>query len=183
VRCTAIVVNAAAVTILMGTQSSRAQPSGPPTPNPALIPPRVLLSYPAGWNLVSGAVAAYLVGFLPALRELYTLQAGGDAYQTIALLLPNAGVGIDINLGYWVFLAQPEEASLLTGGGVARQVPAAAGQFVMIGNPYGVEASVSGADIIYVYDPETGKYQQTDTLQPGQGAFAYSATGGTIRVH
>lgn len=40
--------------------------------------------------------------------------------------------------------------------------------------------AVSGADAVYVYDTVAGQYQQTTRLYPGQGAFAYSATGSVI---
>ena len=38
---------------------------------------------------------------------------------------------------------------------------------------------VSGADVVYVYDQVAG-YAPTTVLQPGQGAWAYSAAGGTL---
>lgn len=39
---------------------------------------------------------------------------------------------------------------------------------------------VSGADAVYTYDPTTDSYQETSTLQTGQGAWTYSADGGTV---
>jgi len=44
--------------------------------------------------------------------------------------------------------------------------------------------TVSGADFFYTYDPVNGYSQPltTATLQPGQGAWAYSAAGGTVTI-
>lgn len=59
-------------------------------------------------------------------------------------------------------------------------IPLPAGQWVMIGDPYTVPIAFSGADAVYVYDTTTGEYQQVTALFGGQGAFAYSASGGQL---
>ncbi|MGI8549970.1 MAG: hypothetical protein ACR2PL_04100, partial [Dehalococcoidia bacterium] len=56
------------------------------------------------------------------------------------------------------------------------------GRYVMIGNPSATQsARVTGATVVYTYDP-INKYRETTTLQPYQGAWAFSSTGGTITV-
>jgi hypothetical protein len=41
--------------------------------------------------------------------------------------------------------------------------------------------SIQGADIAYTYDPASG-FSRATQLQPGQGAWVYSAAGGTITL-
>ena len=53
----------------------------------------------------------------------------------------------------------------------------------MLGNPSSVvPVVVSGADVVYVYDPSSGGYEETTTLQPRQGAFVYSATSNQVTL-
>lgn len=52
----------------------------------------------------------------------------------------------------------------------------------MVENPFTSEATVSGADAVYTYDQAKDGYQATTLLEPGQGAWVYSATGGTATI-
>jgi hypothetical protein len=134
--------------------------------------------------LISGAYgfACFVDG--PA----YTLQPGNSSYEVIANQTTRDGVNAVVlpqsSAGYWVHFEQP---TALSGLGLPRAlpppdtVPIPAGQYVMIGCPAGYACSVSGADVIYVYDPATG-YRQTERVDRGQGAFAYSATEGTLTL-
>ncbi|MGI8549541.1 MAG: hypothetical protein ACR2PL_01920, partial [Dehalococcoidia bacterium] len=62
-------------------------------------------------------------------------------------------------------------------------VDAPPGQLIIVGDPSGTQpATVTGADAVYVYDSASGAYQQPSTLQPGEGAWAYSAAGGIVRI-
>jgi len=137
---------------------------------------------PAGWNLLSGVAAARVnlnVG------PLYNLPFGASTYQ-----MATPGADLPASDGYWVFFASPTRVFATCGPpqfvvplGVLRPnaVTADAG-WGMIGNPFGNgHVTVSGADGVYIYDAATG-YQQTATLESGQGAFAHSANGGTITI-
>jgi hypothetical protein len=138
------------------------------------------VSLVAGWNLISGALAHNIN---TNRGPLYTFQTGDQAYEPLATA-PDA---ID-TAGYWVLFDEPAsvfdfDLSRYRGcgpppGQVAGPVtvPLPAGQWVLIGNPF-PSATVSGADAVLVYDPTSG-YQTTATLSLGQGAWAYSATGG-----
>lgn len=132
------------------------------------------IPYPSGWNLVAGPSGTVVTG---AAGPLYTWQAGDTAYETIAV-----GSPLQAGHGYWVYFATP--TSITFSRVTAQQsvtASAPAGQFVMIGNPFPATATVHGADVVYAYDPAHG-YQQGITLQAGQGAWAYSASGGTVTI-
>jgi hypothetical protein len=108
---------------------------------------------------------------------LYTLQPGDTAYE---VLPPNTP--LEAGVGYWVHFNQPTSIVFPQGTNtvpVTRTLPA--GEWVMVGDPFATAAQVSGADAVYVYDAATG-YTLTDTLQAGQGAWAYAKMGGTVTL-
>jgi hypothetical protein len=156
-------------------QSIAAAQIATPTGGP---PPQRIL-YPAGWNLL--AVTQRGSG-IPINVPLYTLAPGGTAYEAVSPTDTQPGVG------YWAYFATDNRLLLVpvafceACASAFPSIPLPAGQWVMIGNPYTapITITVSGADAVYVYDPATGAYQQTIQLQPGQGAFAYSAGGGVL---
>jgi len=160
----------------LGTGNKSVVAQTPLQPNPAGQPPLPQL-YSAGWNLV----AVTQRGDRPPSSALYTLALGGAEYQVVA---GETRPGV----GYWAYFPT-DNRSFIVPVGFCEQCPAAvqpiplpAGQWVMIGNPYTapVPITVRGADIVDVYDPTTGMYQQTTQLVPGQGAFAYSSAGGVL---
>lgn len=133
-------------------------------------------SYPAGWNLIAGPLAtvvAYTDG------PLYTFRAGDEAYECAPFWTP-----LEPGVGYWAYFGASGKAYFA--GGIPDRQPTTltlpAGQFVMIGNPFQTAATVTGADVIYTYDPMAAQYQQVSTLMPGQGAWAFSASGGDITL-
>lgn len=170
--------------LLIGIRAAYGQtPSPSPPPHPGVLLPRTVITYPAGWNIVSGSAAAYLLSVPSALAgPLYTLRAGDTAYETVPVGPPNSTGSIQLAAGYWVYFGEPTEISLVTGGGDERQIVAPAGQYIMIGNHGSVPATVTGADAVYTYDPVSGQYNSVAMLQGGQGAFAFSASGATITV-
>jgi hypothetical protein len=132
------------------------------------------ISYRAGWNIVAGPDGTLLPGSL----RLLTLGSGDPDYVTLPPQGPIAG-----GRGYWAYFAADTSVALSGAGAATAQVPAPAGQFVMIGNPSGVQsASVAGADEVDVWDPVAAAYMQTTTLGVGQGGWAMSRTGGTITI-
>jgi len=138
------------------------------------------IPYPAGWNLIAGFTGA---GGQPTIvsgadEPLYTFQAGDRSYKAVPSSTP-----LQAGVGYWVHFSQPTSVVFPQGTpdmpSVTQVLPA--GQFVMIGNPFPTAARVSGASIVYIYDPDRG-YQERTTLQAGQGAWAFSTSGATITL-
>lgn len=138
---------------------------------------------PAGWNLLSGFPASYVnlnVG------PIYTFSGTTMDYQ---LVVPERG--LSPKGGYWVLFARATEVFADCGlppdlqpfGSAQSQAVTVGPGWAMIGDPFNAGAeTVSGADLTYTYDPITGSYQQATTLQIGQGAWAYSASGATVTL-
>jgi hypothetical protein len=134
-------------------------------------------TYPSGWNIVSGPAGTTLTG---STGPLYTFAAGAGAYQ----ILP-AGTPLQAGVGYWAYFPSGGSANFGTAGvsstTVTVQLPP--GQFVMIGNPGGGTATVSGANaVVLTFNPTSNNYTPTSQLAPGQGAWVASQTGGTITI-
>ena len=83
-------------------------------------------------------------------------------------------------VGYWAYFSASDDHAAVRDGqaGFSSQ----RGTYIMIGNPTFTPAVVRGADVVYVYDAVSGTYRQSDTLQPGQGAWAYSASSATVSI-
>ncbi|MHB8577903.1 MAG: alkaline phosphatase family protein [Dehalococcoidia bacterium] len=131
------------------------------------------VTYQPGWNLVSGVVAkATTVNVGP----FYTLQAGDTGYESItasARLMPN--------LGYWAYFARQTMVQLPAAAASPGNFTLPAGQYVMVGNPSTGRTLVNGATVVYTYNPAAG-YQPATLLQPGDGAWAFSAGGGSLAL-
>lgn len=136
------------------------------------------IPYPAGWNLVAGFTGA---GGKDTVVEgadgpIYTLQPGDASYEVLPPTTP-----LEAGVGYWVHFSQPTSIAFPQGTDtppVTRTLPP--GKWVMIGDPFVTAAQVSGADVVDIYD--AGGYKPASTLQAGQGAWAYSAIGGTVTL-
>src|SRR5712691_5567386 len=82
--------------VLLGTAPSAALLAGPAQ--------AAIVTYQAGWNLVSGLAAK---GTTQNVGPLYTLQTGDTGYESItsaAQLMPN--------LGYWAYFSQQTTVQL-----------------------------------------------------------------------
>lgn len=126
--------------------------------------PAQSITYPAGWNLVSGPDGSTLAG---AEGLLYSLQPGDSDYQAVPANSPLRGCW-----GYWAYF--PDGGSLNASGETDTRcdVSTLPGQWVMLGNPSATETlAFSGIDQALSYSPDGG-YQATQQLPPGQGAFA-----------
>ena len=134
-------------------------------------------TYAAGWNLVGGPSGTT---FSQALNPLYTFPAGASSYVQVPNTQPaQAGVG------YWAFFNSQTTVTLSGTTTLPFTVTAPAGQYIMIANPSATSTvTVSGADVVYTYDPTNAAspYSAVSTLQPGQGAWVYSAAGETITM-
>jgi hypothetical protein len=131
------------------------------------------VTFAAGWNLVA---FPQLTDLSQVSGPLYTLQPGDTDYETI-----DPTQGTQTGYGYWANFGSSTSVTLDTGG-TFYAVLAPAGSYFMVGNPSGtMSAVVSGADIVYTYDPVAG-YNQTPILNPGQGAWVLSNAGGPVTV-
>ena len=135
--------------------------------------PSETVTYAAGWNLV-GAPSA--TTFAEAIGPLYSLNAEGTGYGIVPTV-----TRLPAGIGYWAYFAEPTEKTLSNGNSEPISGTAPAGQFIMIGNPFLIPATVHGADAVFIYDPVQG-YELTSTIPVGQGAFAYSAAGATVTI-
>jgi hypothetical protein len=84
-------------------------------------------------------------------------------------------------VGYWQFLDAPATLSIQSGSPQTVTMTLPPSHWVMIGNPGSFPATVKGADTVYTYNQTSG-YQAATTLQPGQGAWAISTSGGTVTI-
>jgi len=149
------------------------------------------VTYTAGWNLVAGPSGTVLSEPCAALPfpcppippdatttagPLYTHTAGDTDYRLIY-----SGTPLEGGIGYWVYFHTTVQATLPAGSPQQITRPLPAGEPVMIGNPGNTTATVTGADAVYTYAASTG-YRLTTTLQPGQGAWAFSRDGGAVTI-
>lgn len=136
--------------------------------------PGTPVSYAAGWNIVAGPTGTIVTG---NNGPLYTFQPGDTAYEVI----PN-GTPLKGGQGYWAYFSTATTSNIALSSPQTITVQAPAGQFFQIGNAGNTNATVSGADVVDAFNPATNSYVQTTTLTPGQGAWVYSAAGGTITI-
>jgi hypothetical protein len=137
------------------------------------LTPTFLVSFPAGWNMVAGSSGTALSGYV---GPLYTYQAGDTDYEVLGADGP-----LTDQEGYWAYFGGTGYESLPLTGPKTITINLPALQWVMIGNPHGSPATVTGADAVYVYTGAAG-YAPTATLAPGQGGWAISTTGGTVTI-
>jgi hypothetical protein len=108
---------------------------------------------------------------------VYTWQPGDTTYE-----IGSSSTPLKAGLGYWICPPNAVTVDLSAGSSLPTSVTVAPKQWVLIGDPSGVQAAeVTGAGDVFTYDPSAG-YQQSSTLLPGQGAWAASLLGGTITV-
>lgn len=135
----------------------------------------------AGWNLVSD-----LLKLSACTGPLYGFQAGDTAYRQVDIspTVETPNPALSDGAGYWCWHDEsfPGEIRLALSGPQTVTVTIPAGQYVLIGNSGNTEAAVTGVDAVYTYDPASGEYQAATTLQAGQGAWAYSASGGAVTI-
>jgi hypothetical protein len=130
----------------------------------------------SGWNLVAIPPGT---SFSVTPLSMLTLPASGGDY--VPLASPDKAV---TGQGYWVLLDKPSVMKMPAPlhDGVSAQFQAPPGQWILLGDTTSFYPGfVSGADAVFIYDPETG-YQSQKVLFPGQGAMAMSESGGTITI-
>jgi hypothetical protein len=141
----------------------------------SFCPSGTTVSFSAGWNLVGGPTGTILTS---ASGPIYTLTPGASSYVTLPPGSPLQG-----GSGYWVYFPSPTTVTLATAGAISTTIQLPAGPFILIGNPSNSTVSVGGPGaVVLVYSPTSGTYTQTSQLNPGQGAWAASATGGQLSI-
>lgn len=154
--------------LALGTPAARAQAPTPITSGSAV-------TYATGWNLVAfpgGTDLSQVTG------PFYTWQPADTNYETIDPTQQATSSGF----GYWAYFSSSTTLTLGAGSNDFYAVLAPAAQYIMIGNPSGTESAVvSGADAVDSYDPVAG-YGTSPILNPGQGAWVISNSGGPITV-
>lgn len=128
--------------------------------------------YPAGWNLVSGPEGSHLNG---AVGPLYTLQAPASDYMQLP-----AGSTLHACSGYWAYF--PDGGYLVAASDAGNcSARLSSSGWSMVGNPSTTGgATVGGASVLLTY--VNGSYQATDSLPPGQGAWALGEGSVSIAV-
>jgi IPT/TIG domain len=173
--CSAIAPPAPAGTTVNVTVVSAAGSSNglPFTYSTSAIPAGgVSVTYFAGWNIVGGPTGTIISG---STGPLYTYQAGNTAYQTIP-----PGSPLTQPQGYWAYFQVPMSGTIPAIAPQTLTVSLPASQWIMIGNPGNTTATITGADVVYIYDG--AQYQAVTTLTPGQGAWAISVAGGVATI-
>jgi PKD repeat protein len=133
------------------------------------------VSFAPGWNLVGGPAGTM---YTQANGPLYTFQAGDTAYRSI----PNTQ-GIIVGYGYWAYFTAQTPVTYPGDSTAPVMLQAPANQYIMVGNPSVTRpATVTGADVVYIYDPVSGAYANSTTIPPGGGAWALRGTSGSITV-
>lgn len=166
-----------ALVVLVGFLLSQHHPAAAQTPTAGLS-----IAFPAGWNLVSFPAGTSLSS-LPG--PLYTLQPGDTNYEVV-----QPSQGSKNGVGYWAYFAAPTTLILGAGSTASMQVALPPRQWAMLGNPSGGSefAKISGIDSACYYDPRSGyncgpcTVAQCVQLNPGQGAWVYSASGGIATI-
>lgn len=132
-------------------------------------------TYRDGWNLLGAPDGTTIA---PADGPLYTVRAGSPDYEVVPS--PATLVG---GTGYWAYFDTAAMVDLPVVGPVSTSVELPAGQWILIGDPGQAPVAASGANaVVFAYDTASARYEPTVLLSPGQGAWAYSAVGGSLTL-
>jgi hypothetical protein len=135
----------------------------------------VVVTYHAGWNLVAGPRGT---SFAAATSSLYTYLPTSTSYEPFP-----ASVSSYDGYGYWAYFSKDTTVQLNGSGSNFFSADGQPGQWFLVGNENGTTPMrILGADAVQTYDPQSGRYQATTTLQPGQAAWVKVGKDGTIAV-
>jgi|GEM_PF-3607393 len=143
----------------------------PAAPSPSSSSSNTTYTFSQGWNLVDAALANEVA---PATSDFWN----GTAYVRSASSNAN-GEWVDTNQALTVPVPVESQTSFA--------VQVAAKSWAMVGNPYSqpVSLALQSGDAADTYTPGSGYtavYGSLLMLQPGQGAWLYSASGGTYTI-
>jgi hypothetical protein len=135
-------------------------------------PPSTSVTYAPGWNIVGA----------PAGTEIQVDAYAWDPRAANYTLVP-AGTALTNGRGYWAYFSNSTSVTLALTQDNSSGVSAPAGAWVLVGNPSAsFSATVTGADIVYTWDPAAQRYTAANSLAPGAGAWAFSFAGGTLNI-
>ena len=181
-----VALSLAAISVVTPRQLSAGPPIEQPAPTATPASTGVVLcsagvrisnsyfSYGAGWNLVAGFHDRVLSG---NLSPIYRYRPDDGSY-----IAEPPNTPLETGVGYWAYFPAPQTGPTIVDSPRSLTLPLPAGEYVLIGNPIPALVAARGADALYVYDPDTDGYTNAVTLHPGQGAWAYSATGGVLTL-
>ena len=156
----------------VAAQTSCATPIPPGQPPPPESSNRVC--YPPGWSLVGS------FSTLPYPVTRWTWNPGSGQYQQVG-----TGASLPNGQGAWASFQQTTAVDLGVQD-VLTSVPVslAAGQWQQVGSPYaGADTALCGSGFsAFIYNPTAGAYSQATVLTPGQGAWVYAPSGGTVTL-
>lgn len=133
------------------------------------------VTYHAGWNLVAGPRGT---SFAAASGPLETLVAGDTGYRSVPAADPSVG-----GFGYWAYFPKDTTVQLTGAGEPFDTALAPPGQWFLIGNDSGRSPmQIYGAAAALAFDPQSGKYTEVGTLQPGQAAWVMADSNGEVGV-
>ena len=161
----------------VAAQTSCATPIPPGQPPPPNSSNRVC--YPPGWNLIGGP---------PFIRwpvPLFVWDPVAGQYKQFPADSQLQSAGIGNGQGAWASFQQTTAVDLGVQGGFASvPVSLAADQWQQAGSPYaGADTALCGSGFsAFTYDPTAGAYSQATVLTPGQGAWVYAPSGGTLTL-
>ncbi|MGI8551840.1 MAG: PKD domain-containing protein [Dehalococcoidia bacterium] len=157
------------------TVNPSAANAGPSRPETTTSGEGLKVSYPAGWNLVSGPE-----GTMPrnVAAGPFTFRSTDTAYESLptrSALQPGAG--------YWVYFSTATTLTLPFTGPQRLTIQLQAGDVRLIGNPGTAPATLGGSGFsALIWDPVSSSYRSVASLLPGQGAWVESADGGSVTI-
>lgn len=153
------------------TAASNATGSGTASGGPAAASGRTAMFH-AGYNLV-GVPGGTALG----AASVFAFDPQANSYRDASAETLVGGHG------YWAFFDAEAVMPLPAGSNATVTLNALAGAWQLLGNPSGTQpALVAGADQLFAFDPAAGQYLAVTMLQPGQGAWALSRSGGAITI-
>jgi len=135
------------------------------------------LALPAGWSLINVILANGIEGLVQP-DPIIVVTWDGMTYTTSdkpVALVPFAAGGV----GAWIYSPRAITLPLASPCLPVPPIPVQPNRWQLIANVNTVPVKVAGADAVWTYSQEFG-YQQTDVLQPQQGAWVFSRSGGAI---
>ncbi|MHB1682821.1 MAG: YncE family protein [Bacilli bacterium] len=150
---------------------SLASSAPPATPSPSNASNTATYTISLGWNLIDSAIANEIA---PATSDFWN----GTAYVRSAPSNAN-GEWVDTNQALTVPVPAESQTSFA--------IQVAAKSWTMVGNPYSQPVSIvlQSGDAADTYTPGSGYTAVSGSLlmlQPGQGAWLYSASGGSYTI-
>lgn len=142
----------------------------------ALVPAVTHASSPAaayyvpGWNMVGAPAGTDF----SAAAALFTYQDGTYvAPATRSAVLCG---------GYWAYFTSNAAVSLASADTSASETCALQAGWTMVGDPFGVPATVPAGTVAWYWDAPAGQYQTVSEIPVGGAVWIYSASAGSVTL-